>query len=83
MISAHEALQRLKDGNHRFATGQSSAGSSIGAARRNELVDGQRPFAVVVGCSDSRVPVEVVFDQGLGDLFVVRVASFSTVSCLT
>ena len=73
MISAREALQRLKDGNRRFATGQGSSGR-FGAARRNELVGGQQPFAVVIGCSDSRVPVEVVFDQGLGDLFVVRVA---------
>jgi carbonic anhydrase len=67
------ALRRLQAGNQRFVTGRSK---SIGRynARRAELVEGQAPFAVVLGCSDSRVPPEIVFDQGLGDLFLVRVA---------
>lgn len=74
MISALEALEWLRDGNRRFVSGiRSDEGVSI-PARREELVAGQDPFAVVLGCSDSRVPPEMVFDQGLGDLFVVRVA---------
>ncbi|MDA0349682.1 MAG: carbonic anhydrase [Verrucomicrobia bacterium] len=74
MISAHDALQRLKDGNKRFISNvQIHEGTSF-EKRRNELVDGQAPFAVILGCSDARVPAELVFDQGLGDLFVVRVA---------
>lgn len=74
MISASEALERLRDGNMRFARGSADSLLSISQARRAELVDGQTPFAVIVACSDSRVPVELLFDQGLGDLFVVRVA---------
>ena len=74
MIPASEALQRLRDGNHRFANGEENNLQSINQARRAELVDGQSPFAVIVACSDSRVPVELLFDQGLGDLFVSRVA---------
>lgn len=74
MISASEALQRLRDGNRRFAEGSPRNVESVGQARRAELVDGQTPFAVIVACSDSRVPVELLFDQGLGDLFVIRVA---------
>ena len=74
MIPASEALQRLRDGNHRFANGEENNLQSINQARRAELVDGQSPFAVIVACSDSRVPVELLFDQGLGDLFVIRVA---------
>jgi carbonic anhydrase len=74
MISAPEALERLRDGNMRFARGRANNLLSISQARRAELVDGQTPFAVIVACSDSRVPVELLFDQGLGDLFVVRVA---------
>ena len=74
MIPASEALQRLRDGNFRFANGEENNLQSINQARRAELVDGQNPFAVIVACSDSRVPVELVFDQGLGDLFVIRVA---------
>lgn len=74
MISASEALERLRDGNMRFARGSADNLLSISQARRAELVDGQTPFAVIVACSDSRVPVELLFDQGLGDLFVVRVA---------
>jgi carbonic anhydrase len=74
MIPASEALQRLRDGNLRFANGEENNLQSINQARRAELVDGQNPFAVIVACSDSRVPVELLFDQGLGDLFVIRVA---------
>ena len=74
MIPASEALQRLRDGNYRFVHGEENDLQSINQARRAELVDGQSPFAVIVACSDSRVPVELIFDQGLGDLFVIRVA---------
>ncbi len=74
MISANEALQRLRDGNARFVSGIRSLETIATPTRRSELVGGQSPFAVVIGCSDSRVPVEMVFDQGLGDLFVIRVA---------
>jgi carbonic anhydrase len=73
-VPANEALQRLRDGNARFVSGISSIETVANPQRRGELVDGQSPFAVVIGCSDSRVPVEMVFDQGLGDLFVIRVA---------
>lgn len=74
MISANEALTRLKEGNERFVAqkGQHKEHSSEG--RRLKLVEGQMPYAVILGCSDSRVPAEIVFDQGLGDLFVIRVA---------
>jgi carbonic anhydrase len=74
MISPTEALQRLRDGNRRFVAGEFGNSESISQARRAELVGGQNPFAAIVACSDSRVPVELLFDQGLGDLFVVRVA---------
>lgn len=74
MISANDAIDRLKEGNHRFVTEQSNIEQSISHARRAELVAGQSPFAIVLACSDSRVPVELVFDQGIGDLFVIRVA---------
>ena len=73
MISAIEALALLRDGNRRFVDNQSQNGSSH-HERRLSLVDGQEPFAIVLGCSDSRVPAELVFDQGFGDLFVIRVA---------
>lgn len=74
MISATDALERLRAGNRRFVAGERGNAASISQARRAELVDGQYPFAVIVACSDSRVPVELLFDQGLGDLFVIRVA---------
>jgi carbonic anhydrase len=74
MDSALHALDRLREGNRRFASGVRSLETLMSQTRRDEFVAGQRPFAVVVGCSDSRVPVEMVFDQGLGDLFVIRVA---------
>jgi carbonic anhydrase len=69
-----EALNRLKDGNRRFVANVRSNEPMIGAARRAEIAVTQNPFAIVLGCSDSRVPAEIVFDQGLGDLFVIRVA---------
>ena len=72
-LSAEEALARLKEGNQRFVSGKSRHDHES-AALRHQLVSGQRPFAVVLGCSDSRVPVELIFDQGFGDLFVIRVA---------
>lgn len=73
MIAAPEALARLKAGNRRYADGLQQ-GHRTGPDRRTALVEGQAPFAVILGCSDSRVPAEIVFDQGLGDLFVIRVA---------
>ena len=74
MISAHQALLQLQDGNHRFANHVAEAGRLLSQTRRAELTARQEPFAIVLGCSDSRVPAEIVFDQGLGDLFVIRVA---------
>ena len=74
MIPARDALRRLQQGNLRFVENVRSATTLTGHTRRGELVDGQEPFAVILGCSDSRVPVEIVFDQGLGELFVIRVA---------
>jgi carbonic anhydrase len=74
MISARESLQRLRDGNRRFVAGVSSHDTRTNQTRRHELAEGQAPFAIVLGCSDARVPAELVFDQGLGDLFVIRVA---------
>jgi carbonic anhydrase len=74
MISAREALDRLREGNWRFASDATSRDTLTSRTRRNELAAGQEPFAIILGCSDSRVPAEIVFDQGLGDLFVIRVA---------
>ena len=74
MIPAPDALQRLRDGNRRFVSNVRSHESLAGEARRVEVAAGQEPFAIILGCSDSRVPAEIVFDQGLGDLFVIRVA---------
>jgi carbonic anhydrase len=74
MIPALEALQRLREGNRRFADDTRKSESLVSPGRRAELTAGQEPFAAILGCSDSRVPVEIVFDQGLGDLFVIRVA---------
>ena len=74
MIPAREALQRLREGNLRYVDENRSSESVISPRRRRELSDGQEPFATILGCSDSRVPVEIIFDQGLGDLFVIRVA---------
>ena len=72
-VGSQEALARLKEGNQRFVSGR-SLHVHEGAALRRQLESGQHPFAIVLGCSDSRVPVELIFDQGFGDLFVVRVA---------
>jgi carbonic anhydrase len=74
MIAAPEALHRLREGNRRFAGDARIHDSLVGETRRRELAGGQQPFAIILGCSDSRVPAETVFDQGLGDLFVIRVA---------
>jgi carbonic anhydrase len=74
MISASEALSRLREGNLRFASNARQSDALLSEARRVELTKGQQPIAIVLGCSDSRVPAEIVFDQGLGDLFVIRVA---------
>jgi carbonic anhydrase len=74
MISGQEALERLRLGNRRFVSGGRSRDALTSQARRDELASGQEPFAIILGCSDSRVPAEIVFDQGLGDLFVIRVA---------
>src|SRR2546429_5436573 len=74
MVSAREAFDRLREGNLRFAANVRESDASVSHARRAELAAGQQPFAIILGCSDSRVPAEIVFDQGLGDLFVIRVA---------
>ncbi|MDH5516664.1 MAG: carbonic anhydrase [Gammaproteobacteria bacterium] len=74
MIDATTALKRLKDGNQRFVNGLRSIDTMMSHTRRDKLTGGQEPFAIILGCSDSRVPAEIVFDQGLGDLFVIRVA---------
>ncbi|NEX61059.1 carbonic anhydrase [Noviherbaspirillum galbum] len=71
---AVEALGRLKEGNRRFVDDNVANQAPISHARRSELVNGQAPFAIILGCSDSRVPAEIIFDQGLGDLFVIRIA---------
>ena len=75
MISAQEALARLREGNRRFVSDIRNRGTVASQTRRpSDLAAGQEPFAIILGCSDSRVPAEIVFDQGLGDLFVIRVA---------
>ncbi len=74
MVSAADALERLRDGNRRFVAGLRSIDTLLTHTRIPELARGQQPFAVILGCSDSRVPAEIVFDQGLGDLFVIRIA---------
>lgn len=73
-VTAAAALQKLRDGNARFAAHARGTGTLLTAARRAKLTAAQEPFAIVLGCSDSRVPVEIVFNQGPGDLFVIRVA---------
>ena len=74
MIPAPEALVRLREGNERFASDIRMRDARTNRKRRRELEAGQEPFAIILGCADSRVPAEIVFDQGLGDLFVIRVA---------
>src|SRR6188508_3011065 len=73
MLTAFEAFKRLQEGNRRFVANQTTA-EPIDRAHRAALAAGQEPFAIILGCSDSRVPAELVFDQGFGDLFVIRVA---------
>ncbi|HEV7990354.1 MAG TPA: carbonic anhydrase [Gemmatimonadaceae bacterium] len=72
MLTARDALDRLREGNSRFVSHVNGPDAHV--LRRVELPDVQEPFAIVLGCSDARVPAEIVFDQGLGDLFVIRVA---------
>jgi carbonic anhydrase len=74
MTPAREALNRLREGNRRFVAGIRSAEPLLTHERRAELAKALEPFAIILGCSDARVPAELVFDQGLGDLFVIRVA---------
>lgn len=73
-IKASEAIKKLKDGNQRFVSGLRSIDTIVKQLQRADFVEGQEPFAIVLGCSDSRVPAEIIFDQGLGDLFVIRIA---------
>jgi len=72
--SALEALRLLREGNARFVERDCSIDSFLSDRRRGELVSGQHPHAIILGCSDSRVPIEIIFDQGFGELFVIRVA---------
>ena len=74
MLNATEALKRLQEGNGRFVADDRSRSLLTTQTERSQLVHGQSPFAIILGCSDSRVPAELIFDQGLGDLFVIRVA---------
>ncbi|MFU8814939.1 MAG: carbonic anhydrase [Pseudomonadales bacterium] len=74
MLTAEEALERLQEGNRRFVAGTCSTDTLASPARRSAVTADQNPYAIILGCSDSRVPAEIVFDQGLGDLFVIRVA---------
>ncbi|HEV8125527.1 MAG TPA: carbonic anhydrase [Gemmatimonadales bacterium] len=74
MVPAQVALTRLREGNLRFVSNVRGSDAYVSHMRRAELTAGQQPFAIILGCSDSRVPAEIVFDQGLGDLFVIRVA---------
>ena len=74
MTTASEAIKRLKEGNQRFASGVRSIATIAKQIQRAEFIENQAPFAIVLGCSDARVPAEIIFDQGLGDLFVIRVA---------
>jgi len=74
MIPAREALERLREGNRRFVSGVRHADTTLSQSRLAGMAKEQKPFAIILGCSDSRVPGEIVFDQGLGDLFVIRVA---------
>jgi len=74
MISAKTALERLKKGNGEFVSSMERGETPLNTAGRTELPQVQNPFAIILGCSDARVPAEIVFNQGLGDLFVIRVA---------
>jgi len=74
VISPVEALERLAEGNRRFVADNRDRTSFVGHAQFGDPAARQEPFAIILGCSDSRVPAEIIFDQGLGDLFVIRVA---------
>ncbi len=74
MIPAREAFQRLREGNLRFVSHVRGSDAFVSQTKRVELMNDQQPFAIILGCSDARVPAEIVFDQGLGQLFVIRVA---------
>jgi carbonic anhydrase len=74
MMSAHEALERLKNGNREFVSRMKGGDVALSEEKRMQLPQVQDPFAIVLGCSDARVPAEIVFNQGLGDLFMIRVA---------
>jgi len=74
MMKAIEALARLREGNARFIDNQTAGRNLTIRLPGDDFVDGQEPFAIILGCSDSRVPAELIFDQGFGDLFVIRVA---------
>jgi carbonic anhydrase len=71
-VTADEALKKLMDGNARFVESKMTAGALCDVAAREKLAKGQKPYAIVLSCSDSRVPPELIFDQGLGEIFVVR-----------
>jgi carbonic anhydrase len=73
LLNSEQALLRLKEGNERFVT-KKCIHPNQSAERQAEVVKGQSPFAAILSCSDSRVPPEILFDQGIGDLFIVRVA---------
>jgi carbonic anhydrase len=74
MVAADDALERLRHGNRRFVALLSDPDRTLARTLRPELIEDHDPFAIVLGCSDARVPAEIIFDQGLGDLFVIRVA---------
>jgi len=74
MMTAREALEQLREGNRRFVSKGHGLRAKANTVRPGDLVGGQNPHAIILGCSDSRVPAELIFDQGLGDLFVIRVA---------
>lgn len=74
MLNSNDALVRLQEGNRRFVSDMEQQCEIVAESRRHKVIEAQMPFAVILGCSDSRVPAELVFDQGLGDLFVIRVA---------
>jgi carbonic anhydrase len=74
MIKANEAIKKLKEGNKRFVNGERSVETPVEQVLQANFIADQTPFAVILGCSDSRVPAEIIFDQTLGDLFVIRVA---------
>jgi len=73
-VSAADALRRLREGNGRFVDNDRCIDTYLGHTKLDEHLEGQAPYAIILGCSDSRVPVEIIFDAGMGDLFVIRVA---------